>query len=301
LLTPLFPMTDSNSVSLKDIEVYADSMDLQSAAETYHKHGCLVVRGLMKPFVTDIHRDVEAIAAQSISLLDKAEKVPEGWKTPDNTLFIPAPEGFVRDKQLMVLAFNYHTSAAFFHSAFYPKTLELVKAAMGPDIEIFGEGQCIYKEPVGGHPKNLHQDSAYFEHKYEGPMAMLSYAVDTDLVNGALHVIPGSHRLGQLKHIDTFSHLGLDENEWPWESSIPVIGEAGDAIFFHVKTIHGSKENHSQNSRPVFIHRYRRADDYVVVRATNEGNRAEAEAEADKVRKSEDLGLMACGIRRYED
>ncbi len=300
-LTPLLMMTDSSSVSLKDIEVFADSFDPQSAAEIYKEHGCLVVRGLMKPFVVDIQKDIEAIAAQSISLLDKAEKIPEGWKTPDGTLFLPAPEGFARDKQIMVLAFNYQTSAAFFHSAFYPRTLELVKAALGPDVEIFGEGQCLYKEPVGGHPKNLHQDSAYFEHRYEGPMAMLSYVVDTDLVNGALHVVPGSHKLGQLKHVDTFSHLGLDENEWPWEKSIPVIGEAGDAIFFHVRTIHGSKENHSQNSRPVFIHRYRRADDYVVVSATNEENRAEAEAKAEKMRKEEQLGFMACGIRRFED
>ena len=93
----------------------------------------------------------------------------------------------------------------------------------------FGNGQCLYKEPVGGHPKHLHQDSAYFEHRYQGPVGILSYVVDTDLVNGALHVVPGSHKLGQLKHIDTFSHLGLAEDEWPWESALPVEGKAGDS------------------------------------------------------------------------
>ena len=36
-----------------------------------------------------------------------------------------------------------------------------------------GEGQVLYKEPVGGHPKMLHQDASYFEHKYEGPCALL--------------------------------------------------------------------------------------------------------------------------------
>ena len=51
--------------------------------------------------------------------------------------------------------------------------------------------------------------------------------------------------------MDTFSHLGLDEDEWPWERSLPVTGQAGDSIFFHYKTIHGSKENHSSKSRPV--------------------------------------------------
>ena len=99
--------------------------------------------------------------------------------------------------------------------------LDLVEAILGPNIETFGNGQSLVKEPVGGHPKHLHQDSAYFEHKYEGPVALLNYVVDTNLENGALYVVPGSHKMGQLKHVDTFSHLGLDEDEWPWEAAAP--------------------------------------------------------------------------------
>src|SRR5438876_935776 len=149
------------------------------------------------------------------------------------------------------------------------------------DIEVFADdldvqrAADIYKEPVGGHPKHLHQDSAYFEHRFEGPVGTLNYVVDTDLVNGALHVVPGSHRMGTLRHIDTFSHLGLNEHEWPWESALPIIGQAGDSIFFHVRTIHGSKENHSDKPRPVFINRYRAANDYVTIGATTTQNRAE--------------------------
>jgi ectoine hydroxylase-related dioxygenase (phytanoyl-CoA dioxygenase family) len=202
----------------------------------------------------------------------------------------------------MVLAFNYYTSAAFLRSALDPKTLDIVEAILGPNIELFGNGQSLYKEPVGGHPKNLHQDSAYFEHRYEGPAAVLNYVVDTNLVNGALYVVPGSHRLGQLKHIDTFSHLGLDEDEWPWEAALPVTGQAGDSIFFHVKTIHGSQENHSEAPRPVFIHRYRRPDDYVVISATMTANRAEAEKRATEAKKTnEQRGLMVRGHRTYHE
>ncbi|HET6387523.1 MAG TPA: phytanoyl-CoA dioxygenase family protein, partial [Armatimonadota bacterium] len=170
----------------------------------------------------------------------------------------------------------------------------------GPDIELFMNGQCLYKEPVGGHPKNLHQDSAYFEHRYDGPVATLNYVVDTDLVNGALHVVPGSHRMGTLKHVDTLSHLALDEHEWPWESALPVCGEAGDAIFFHYKTIHGSKENHSSKPRPVFINRYRRPDDYVTISATSAANRAEAEKRESEAEKANQRGFMVRGFRKYE-
>jgi phytanoyl-CoA hydroxylase len=294
-------MTTERNITIKDIEFFADAIDVQRAAETFNEHGCLVVRGLMKPYIRELHRDIEAAAAESIALLDRAEKIVEGWRTPNGTLFLPAPPGYKRDKQIMVLAINHFTSAAFFHSALDERAIDIAEAILGPNVELFGNGQSLYKEPVGGHPKHLHQDSAYFEHRYEGPVGILSYVVDTDLVNGALHVVPGSHRMGQLKHIDTFSHLGLDDGEWPWERALPIVGEAGDSIFFHVKTVHGSKQNMSDKPRPIFINRYRRADDYVVVGATTTTNRAEAEKRAAEAKKGSQRGLMVRGFRPYQD
>lgn len=287
-------------VAVEDLEVSVDQLDIEKAATIYQEYGCLVVRGLMRDYVEEIHRDIEATAQQSLSLLDQARQVEEGWVTPDGTLFLPAPPGYQRDKQIMVLAINYYTSGAFFRSAFNPVALDILEGIIGPNIELFGSGQCLYKEPVGGHPKNLHQDSAYFEHRYEGPVAILSYVVPTNLVNGALYVVPGSHRLGQLKHIDTFSHLGLDEKEWPWERALPICGDPGDSIFFHVRTIHGSQENHSNQPRPVFIHRYRRPGDYVVISGTTVANRAESEKRAKEVQRSKERGLMVRGFRPYE-
>ncbi len=296
-------MNQDQNVLIKEIEISVDNLDLQQAADIFEDHGCLVVRGLMKPYIKAIQHDIEAAAAESLSLLDKAQQIVEGWRTPNGTLFIPAPQGYDRDKQIMVLAVNYQTSAAFFHSAFDENAVSIVEAILGPNVEIFGNGQCLYKEPVGGHPKHLHQDSAYFEHRYQGPVGILNYVVDTDLVNGALHVVPGSHKLGQLKHIDTFSHLGLEEDEWPWESALPVIGDAGDSIFFNVKTVHGSKQNMSDKPRPVFINRYRRTDDFVIIGGTTAANRAEAEkraAAAEEAKKSNnDRGLMVRGFRPF--
>jgi hypothetical protein len=288
------------AVTAEDIEVFADRLDVRKAAEIYKAHGCLVVRGLMSAYVEELQRDIEAAAAQAISLLDQAKRVTEGWVTPDGTLFLPAPPNYPRDKQIMVLAVNYYNSGAFFRASFDDRAMDIVEAILGPNVEIFMNGQCLYKEPVGGHPKHLHQDSAYFEHRYDGPVAILSYVVDTDLVNGALYVAPGSHRLGQLKHVDTFSHLGLEEKEWPWEKALPIVGKAGDAIFFHYRTIHGSQENHSEKSRPVFINRYRRPDDYVIIGGTTAENRAEAEKRAGQAKKDSQRGLMARGFRPYE-
>ena len=289
-------------VSADDISVSVEALNVAEAAAIYLQHGCLVVRGLMKPYIADMAADIEATVRQSISLLDKAERKPEGWVSPNGSLFIPAPEGYRRDKQIMTVGISYFTSAAFLRAAVDPTALDILEAVLGPNIELFGNGQSLVKEPVGGHPKHLHQDSAYFEHRYEGPVGILSYVVDTDLVNGALHVVPGSHKHGQLQHVDTFSHLGLDEDEWPWEASLPIVGQAGDAIFFHVRTIHGSKQNHSQTPRPVFINRYRRPDDFAIIRATTTSNRAEAEKQAENARReNEPQGLMVRGFRPFSE
>lgn len=294
-------LTAPNAVGIEQLEVHADDLDAQQAAAIYREHGALIVRGLMKPYLDEINRDIEATVQQSLGLLEQARQTREGWITPDGTLFLPAPANFTRDKQIMVLALRYTTSAAFFRSAFDARALDIVETIIGPNVEMFMDGQCLYKEPVGGHPKHLHQDSAYFDHRFDGPVGVLNYCVDTDLTNGALHVVPGSHHFGTLKHIDTFSHLGLDEAEWPWESALPLCGAAGDAIFFHYRTIHGSKENHSTKPRPVFIHRYRRPDDYVMVGATTAENRAAAEQRAKEARKSQQKGFMVRGFRPYDE
>jgi ectoine hydroxylase-related dioxygenase (phytanoyl-CoA dioxygenase family) len=106
--------------------------------------------------------------------------------------------------------------------------------------------------------------------------------------------------MGMIKHVDTSSHLGLDPQDWPWEKSLPIFGEPGDAVLFHVKTIHGSQTNQSSAPRPVFIHRYRAANDYVVIGGTSVKNREKAEAAAEQARKDNQRGFMVAGRRRFE-
>ena len=43
-------------------------------------------------------------------------------------------------------------------------------AVSGDDVEVFGNGQLVYKEPMGGHLVNFHQDAAFFEFSGVGPV-----------------------------------------------------------------------------------------------------------------------------------
>jgi hypothetical protein len=289
----------THGLQVEDIEVFADDLDPQRASEVYRTHGCLVVRGLHRRYVADVAEDVERVVAHAKSLLDQAEAYPGGWRTPDGAVWLPAPAGYGRDQQIMTVPITYRNSAAFFRMACDERTADLMQALIGPDVELFGDGQCLYKEPVGGHPKKLHQDAAYFTHRFDGPIAALTYLVDTDLVNGALHVVPGSHQLGTLAHVDTFSHLGLDDREWPWETALPITGDAGDVILFHYRTVHGSQENHSQHARPVAINRYRDPRDYVCAVAVTAEQMEKARASAHEAVPDGQEGFMLGGFRPF--
>ena len=141
-------------ITADEISVSVEKLDVAQAAATYRQHGCLVVRGLMKQYIAEMAEDIAVTVQQSMATLDQAERRPEGWVAPNGSLFIPAPAGYGRDKQIMTVGISYFTSAAFLRAAMDPLTLDILEAILGPNIELFGSGQSLVKEPVGGHPKH---------------------------------------------------------------------------------------------------------------------------------------------------
>ena len=70
------------NVTVSDIEVFAESLDVEKAAAIYQEHGCLVVRGLMKPYIEAIAHEVEQVADTARALYAQATEVPGiGWNT----------------------------------------------------------------------------------------------------------------------------------------------------------------------------------------------------------------------------
>ena len=138
--------------TLDDITLTPNS----SARAIFAKYGALVVRGLAVGHAPIIRDAAESAFEHSVALMEAGHLTPVqndenfvGWVTPDQTLFIPAPEGHVRPKQAMVLALDYHSDASMLQSATAPRTLDLLGEITGWDhMELFGKGQCFYKEPI---------------------------------------------------------------------------------------------------------------------------------------------------------
>ncbi len=288
-------------VDAQELEAPLDDFHPQRAAEIYQEHGAVIIRGLSRPYLEPIQCDIEEILAQSLALLPQATKTSKHqatWVTPDGTSFNEDPN---HPGKMVVnsLKFNALVSGAFLQSLLNPRLLDVVEAMLGPDIELWKWGQCVYRQPDSGVPKSLHQDEYYFEHQHHTSMAVLSYAVDVDTVNSPLYVVPGSHKLGVLEHVDDqWAGFALDDPSW-WDRAVPITGRAGDAILFHGLTIHGSPANRSDRPRPVFIQRYRRADDFCVIDVGNVAARRQAEQQPQTSKIADDWGLMVRGLRRY--
>lgn len=332
-------------ITLSDIELPSDAGP-GMARQKFEEYGVLLVRGLQRTHAARIAEAAQRAHDQSLALLN-AGKLSEvrngdhvvGWVTPDQTLFIPAPEGHVRDKQAMVLGLDYLQDASMLAAASDSKTLDILEEMTSwRDIELFGKGQLFYKEGIanaaspggvslsmmgtnasgdvrhgermapGGNPKYLHQDSAYFMFAREGAVASLSFAVDVsgELDNGPLYVVPGSHRLGHLPHVDTPSHLGVPADDWSFDDALRIDASAGDVVFFHIHTLHGSPPNRSPRPRPVYINRYLEASDYQTYFATDARMRERARAAYEEGRRdgklpAKERGYMVRGWRQWSD
>ena len=77
-------------------------------------------------------------------------------------------------------------------------------------------------------------------------MTMFAYLTDTAENGGATTVRPGSHR--QL--FEHWSKHGMGPIEdLEYSDAVPVVGKAGDVIFFHYLLVHRGSENHSSHLR----------------------------------------------------
>ncbi|ANE45438.1 phytanoyl-CoA dioxygenase [Paenibacillus swuensis] len=120
--------------------------------------------------------------------------------------------------------------------------------------------QVIYKPGIGDKPSNdgnvgWHQDYGYWQCSSRPDMITVWVALqDTDLTNGGMMTILGSHKWGLIPDSDSFFNQNMEElkakyaadREWVEE---PCILKAGQASFHHGLTFHGSGPNRTNDPR----------------------------------------------------
>jgi ectoine hydroxylase-related dioxygenase (phytanoyl-CoA dioxygenase family) len=83
--------------------------------------------------------------------------------------------------------------------------------------------------------------------------------VDVDEENGAMRVIPESHKLGKLEHgfyPQYNNYHGVKEGLFDPRAAVYVSLRKGDAVLFHPLLVHGSSPNRNDSIRWTFVSRY---------------------------------------------
>lgn len=141
--------------------------------------------------------------------------------------------------------------------------LDLVEPLIGPDIGLFSS-HFISKEPRTGRATPWHEDSAYWEGKFDrlDQVVTVWLALErSDRANGCMKVIPGTHTGGfsDYEAVDDEAHTfgeaiqpeQVDEDEAMYFELAPNTCSLHDA-----RIIHGAEANTSDRRRPGYTMRY---------------------------------------------
>jgi ectoine hydroxylase-related dioxygenase (phytanoyl-CoA dioxygenase family) len=153
----------------------------------------------------------------------------------------------------------WRITPAFHDVLWNPRFVMAASQLLGDAPVRFWHDQLFYKPAKKGGVVAWHQDYSYWTRTK--PVAHLTCWCgldDSTVANGCLQYVPGSHRWGLLDKPNLAGDLmGIMEYLTPEQQSqfhpVHVETKAGEAIFHHPLTLHGSGENKSERPRRAFV------------------------------------------------
>lgn len=148
----------------------------------------------------------------------------------------------------------YHT--VYDSTLRHPKILDIVAQLIGPGIRYNGH-KLNMKYPEFGSPVEWHQDWAFYPHTNDDLLAVGVVIDDMTVENGALMILPCSHKGPTLNHHQNGAFVGaVTEPNFTSEGAVPVELKAGGITLHHVRALHGSAPNTSDKPRRLLLFQY---------------------------------------------
>lgn len=160
---------------------------------------------------------------------------------------------------------EWHESSRFLYDICMNHViLDYVEDLLGPNFFVWGSNFFI-KEPHTPSTVGWHQDAYYWPlDPHESLTVWLAFD-DSTVENGAMNVIPGSHRAGLLKHTrilgtDSVLTLECERGQFREDAAVSVTLRAGEISIHDDKLVHGSPANRSDARRAGLTMRYSRTN-----------------------------------------
>jgi non-heme Fe2+,alpha-ketoglutarate-dependent halogenase len=142
----------------------------------------------------------------------------------------------------------------------HPTILDAVEDVLGPNLLVWSTSFFI-KEAHDPAYVSWHQDATYWGLSEPDVVTAWLAFTDATVENGAMRMVPGSHG-EQLVHRDTFAPHNLLSRgqeiavEVDEARGVDVLLRAGEMSLHHVRMVHGSPANRSDDRRIGFAIRY---------------------------------------------
>ena len=143
----------------------------------------------------------------------------------------------------------------------HPAILDAVEDVIGPDILCWTTNFFI-KEANSPGFVSWHQDSTYWGLEPDDVITAWIAFTEVTPENGCMQVIPGSHQIDQLPHVDTFHKDNLLSRgqeiavEVDRSKAVGLALHAGEMSLHHIKLVHGSDANRTEDRRIGLAIRY---------------------------------------------
>lgn len=125
-----------------------------------------------------------------------------------------------------------------------PVILDRVESLVGPNIDMFGS-KFFPMMAAGATSTGWHQDNHYFGTNTDRVISCAIYLEETDVENGCLRIVPGSHRTGELVP-HTHGTGNYAHGEWAEveeSKALDVVCPGGTVVFFSANLLHGARPN----------------------------------------------------------
>ena len=142
--------------------------------------------------------------------------------------------------------------------------LDIVTELLGPSIR-FHHSKLNLKGGRVGAPVEVHQDAAFYPHSNDDVLAVGLLLDDATADNGAMAVLPGSHRGPIYTHFDAQGRFvgGVREDniaQLDRSRAVVLTLPAGSIHIHHYRLVHWSAPNTSAGDRRLLINAYAAAD-----------------------------------------
>src|SRR5947209_4396723 len=217
----------------------------QKDVQKYRRQGYIVVPNVLSAEEVDsLRRATDEVCAGAAKVTDHTDVYDlEDGHTPESP-------------KVRRIKTPHLWHAAYAAMVRHPGIVACLTALWGPNVR-FDVSKLNMKSAGFGSPVEWHQDWAFYPHTNDDLAAVGIMIDDIDLENGAMLVIPGSHK-GPIwdHHTNGYFVGGIDPTRCnvDFKKAQPCIGKAGSITIHHARTLHGSAPNTSARSRRFLLH-----------------------------------------------